>query len=84
MHGHAGKLLFGLLEPNKQAVVLMVGRVQLVFPMLSNLGIPSSNPLRSYYEGHSIQSITFPIQLMKRLGVETVVGKTVPDAITSH
>lgn len=28
-----------------------------------------------YYEGHSIQSITFPIRLMKRLGVDTVIGK---------
>ena len=29
----------------------------------------------SYYEGHSIQEITFPIRLMKLLGVNSVIGR---------
>ena len=51
----------------------MVGRVQ-------SAGETRRHKVRlltkaSYYEGHSIQEITFPIRLMKRLGVNTVVGK---------
>ncbi|KAL2862966.1 purine-nucleoside phosphorylase [Aspergillus lucknowensis] len=51
--GHAGKLVFGLL--NKQVpAVLMVGRAH-------------------YYEGHSIDQVTFPIRVFKLLGVDTVI-----------
>ena len=31
--------------------------------------------MSSFYEGHSIQSITIPVRLMKRLGVETIIGE---------
>lgn len=34
----------------------------------------SSHWLCSYYEGYSIQSITLPIRVLKRLGVDTVIG----------
>lgn len=51
--GHAGKLVFGLLD-NKVPAVLMVGRAH-------------------YYEGHSIEQVTFPIRVFKLLGVDTVV-----------
>ena len=77
VQGHAGKLLFGVFEPEGLPVVLMIGRVQFV--------ITYSQPLlyrfttvwcfSSFYEGHSIQSITFPIRLMKRLGVSTIIGR---------
>ena len=29
----------------------------------------------SYYEGHSIQEITFSIRVMSRLGVNTLIGE---------
>lgn len=32
--------------------------------------------LESYYEGNSIKEITFPIRLLKRLGVHTIIGPT--------
>ncbi len=35
--GHAGKLLFGLLEHNRRPVVLMVGRLQSVSSRISSL-----------------------------------------------
>ena len=28
----------------------------------------------SYYEGHSMQSITFPVRVLKLLGVDTIIG----------
>ena len=84
VHGHAGKFLFGLLELNKKPIVLMVGRVQLVFDKSMSHSMCGSYSLRSYYEGHSIQSITIPIRLMKRLGVETIVGKKVHDSVCSY
>ncbi|KAL6228884.1 hypothetical protein BDW75DRAFT_246234 [Aspergillus navahoensis] len=51
--GHAGKLVFGLLD-KKVPAVLMVGRAH-------------------YYEGHSIDQVTFPIRVFKLLGIDTVV-----------
>lgn len=51
--GHAGKLVFGLLDEHVP-VVLMVGRAH-------------------YYEGHSINQVTFPIRVFKLLGVDTLV-----------
>ncbi|KAL3448641.1 nucleoside phosphorylase domain-containing protein [Aspergillus insuetus] len=51
--GHAGRLVFGLLDKQVPAV-LMVGRAH-------------------YYEGHSIDQVTFPIRVFKLLGVDTVI-----------
>lgn len=52
--GHAGKLLFGLLQSHEKSIVLMLGRPH-------------------YYEGHSIEDVTFPIRLLRRLGVTTII-----------
>lgn len=82
--GHAGKLLFGLFELNEKPVVLMVGRVQSVFNESLSYSKTWFMCLRSYYEGHSIQSITFPIRLMKRLGVRTIIGMETHDSVRHH
>lgn len=42
VHGHAGKLLFGLLEFGRSPVVIMQGRVQLVGPGLAMYSIRCS------------------------------------------
>jgi purine-nucleoside phosphorylase len=49
--GHAGQLVFGLLE--EVEVVAMQGRFH-------------------YYEGYSFDKVTFPVRVMKELGVETL------------
>ena len=55
----------------------MVGRAQSVNTILqtSHYNVRSFCSSSSYYEGHSIQGVTFPMRLMKRLGVDTVIGK---------
>ena len=53
VQGHAGKLVFGLLDKRVPAV-LMLGRFH-------------------YYEGHSIEKVTYPIRIFHLLGVETVI-----------
>ena len=49
--GHAGRLVFGLME--NEAVVLMSGRAH-------------------FYEGYSIEKITYPIRVFQRLGVQNI------------
>jgi purine-nucleoside phosphorylase len=52
VEGHAGQLVFGLLEGIE--VVAMQGRFH-------------------YYEGYSFEKVTFPVRVMKGLGVETLI-----------
>ncbi len=35
------------------------------------------SPCCSYYEGHTMQTITFPIRVLKLLGVDTIIGITI-------
>ncbi|PWY63709.1 inosine guanosine and [Aspergillus heteromorphus CBS 117.55] len=51
--GHAGKLVFGLLNGQVPAV-LMVGRAH-------------------YYEGHSVDDVTFPVRVFKLLGIDSMI-----------
>ncbi|PYH77765.1 purine nucleoside phosphorylase I, inosine and guanosine-specific [Aspergillus uvarum CBS 121591] len=51
--GHAGKLVFGCLNGQVPAV-LMVGRAH-------------------YYEGHSLDRVTFPVRVFKLLGIDAMI-----------
>jgi purine-nucleoside phosphorylase len=50
--GHAGKLIFGLL--NSCPVVIMAGRFH-------------------YYEGYTMDEVTFPVRIMRSLGAHTLI-----------
>ncbi|KAH0565797.1 hypothetical protein GP486_000816 [Trichoglossum hirsutum] len=77
VEGHAGKLVYGLLGEKRTPVVLMVGRVQLVLNFETHLlrvtGTEYTNSLRSFYEGHTIEKITFPVRVLKLLGIESLI-----------
>lgn len=77
VHGHAGKLLFGFLKSTQSPIVLMMGRAQLAHSYNVHQSLHSFFWIHSYYEGHSIQSITLPIRILKRLGVDILIGITV-------
>lgn len=51
VEGHAGKLIFGLLEGKE--VLAMQGRFH-------------------YYEGYTMQQLSFPVRVMKLLGIKTL------------
>jgi hypothetical protein len=44
--------------------------------------IVANSSVKSYYEGHSMDQVTFPIRVFKQLGVDTVVCKSIPRALT--
>ncbi len=52
VHGHAGKLIAGVL--GGKPVLMMAGRFH-------------------YYEGYPMHDVTFPVRVMKALGVETLI-----------
>ena len=79
MEGHAGVLLFGTLQTDRRPVVMMQGRLQCVFILIyASVGYLAIYIL-SYYEGHSIQDVVFPVRLMKLLEVSHIIGAKMAD-----
>lgn len=58
--GHAGKLLYGIL--NKKPILIMAGRFHI-------------------YEGHSAETATKPIKLLKKLGIKTLITTSAVGAL---
>ncbi|KAF1985921.1 purine nucleoside phosphorylase 1 [Aulographum hederae CBS 113979] len=66
VQGHAGKLVFGTMgsEGREVGVVLLVGRAQEIV-LTSGCG--------SFYEGHTMDLVSFTTRVCKVLGVETMI-----------
>lgn len=84
--GHEGKLIFSTMGLKRVPVVLLVGRAQSVVPRLFHgihLYIERQMHPRvhflilfyfySFYEGHSMQTVTFATRVCRLLGVETMI-----------
>ncbi len=54
---------------------------QLVFATINNRKVVMMQGRIHYYEGHSMQEITYPIKIMKKLGVKTVIITNAAGAI---
>lgn len=54
---------------------------QLVFATINNRPVVMMQGRIHYYEGHSMQDITYPIKVMKELGVKTVILTNAAGAI---
>ena len=54
---------------------------QLVFAAINNRKVVMMQGRIHYYEGHSMQEVTYPIKVMKELGVKTVVITNAAGAI---
>ena len=54
---------------------------QLVFATINNRKVVMMQGRLHYYEGHSMQDITYPIKVMKKLGVKTVILTNAAGAI---
>ncbi|MCM1339196.1 MAG: purine-nucleoside phosphorylase [Muribaculaceae bacterium] len=54
---------------------------QLVFAVINNRKVVMMQGRNHFYEGHSMQDITYPIKVMKQLGVEKVILTNAAGAI---
>lgn len=72
--GHAGKFVFGLVGPHKLPVALLVGRAQSVVTKRFEY-VDMYIDITSFYEGHSMDLVTFATRVCKLLGVEAMVGE---------
>ncbi len=54
---------------------------QLVFAVIGNRNVVMMQGRIHYYEGHSMQDITYPVKVMKKLGVKTLIITNAAGAI---
>jgi purine-nucleoside phosphorylase len=73
VQGHAGRFVFGHVGPQKMPVALLVGRAQSV-SMSDPKGLDQSINFYSFYEGHTMDLVTFATRVCKVLGIETIIG----------
>ena len=59
--------------PNFEASHVSGHKSQLVFAEINNKKVVMMQGRFHYYEGHSMQKVVFPIKVMKKLGVKTVI-----------
>ena len=54
---------------------------QLVFAQINKRNVVMMQGRNHFYEGHSMQDVTYPIKVMKKLGVKTVIITNAAGAI---
>ena len=59
--------------PGFEASTVSGHKGQLVFAKINNKNVVMMQGRFHYYEGHSIQKVVFPIKVMKKLGVKTLI-----------
>ena len=59
--------------PNFEASTVSGHKGRLVFAEINGKNVVMMQGRFHYYEGHSIQKVVFPIKVMKKLGVKTVI-----------
>jgi purine-nucleoside phosphorylase len=76
VQGHAGNFVFGQIGPQKTPVALLVGRAQLVTDPKRPRDYSSDmhTNFYSFYEGHTMDLVTFATRVCKLLGIETMIG----------
>jgi len=67
--------------PNFAKSTVQGHKGQLVFAEINKKNIVMMQGRNHYYEGHSMQDITYPIKVMKKLGVKTVILTNAAGAI---
>lgn len=67
--------------PNFSQSTVQGHKGQLVFAQISGRKVVMMQGRNHYYEGHSMQEITYPIKVMKKLGVKTVILTNAAGAI---
>lgn len=67
--------------PNFAPSTVQGHKGQLVFANIAGRKVVMMQGRNHYYEGHSMQEITFPIKVMKELGVKTVILTNAAGAI---
>mgnify|MGYP004704898363 CR=1 FL=1 len=67
--------------PNFAKSTVVGHKGQLVFANISGRNVVMMQGRSHYYEGHSMQEITYPIKVMKALGVKTVILTNAAGAI---
>ena len=75
MAGHKSALAFGLMgEGVGVPVVAMLGRVRITFLPIE-LRLLNCALKFHFYEGHDFHAIMYPIRVMARLGVKSIISE---------
>ncbi len=68
-------MIFGMIGGARTPVVLLAGRAQSVVTLNTDCSLGQTlTKERSFYEGHTMDLVTFATRVCKVLGVEIIIG----------